>query len=56
MYKCGQIEYKMPKAIADELLKIRKGEERNMRPQDFLIKYVNEEYGLLRECIKVILF
>ncbi len=51
--KIGSIEYQMPKKMADELLKARKGAERNMRPQDFLIKYVNEECGLLRACTKV---
>lgn len=54
--KPGSIEYKMPKAIADEFLKTRKGEDKNMNPQDYLIKCVNEEYGLLHNCVKVIVF
>ena len=53
--RVGSYEYIMPQAYATEILKLRKGEEKNMRPQDFLVKYVNEEYGLLRTCTKVTL-
>ena len=53
--KPGAIEYQMPQAFADELLKARKGQDKNMRPQDFLIKYVNEECGLMYNCVKVTL-
>lgn len=51
--KAGSVEYQMPKKFADELLKARKGSDKNMRPQDYLIKYVNEECGLLYNCTKV---
>lgn len=51
--KVGSVEYQMPEKMADELLKLRKGMEKNMRPQDFLVKYVNEECGLLYNCVKV---
>jgi len=54
--KIGAMEYRMPKEFANELLKIRKGAEKNMNPQDFLINYVNEQYNLLRNCTKVTLF
>ena len=53
--KPGAIEYQMPQAFADELLKARKGQDKNMRPQDFLVKYVNEECGLMYNCVKVTL-
>ena len=51
--KVGSIEYQMPQKFAEEILKARKGMEKNMRPQDFLVKYVNEECGLLYNCVKV---
>lgn len=51
--KAGSVEYQMPKKMAEELLKIRRGTEKNMRPQDFLVKYVNDECGLLYHCTKV---
>ena len=53
--KVGSYEYIMPQAFAVELLKTRKGEEKNMQPQDYLVKYVNEECGLNRTCTKVTL-
>lgn len=52
--KCGSVEYQMSKKMADELLKSRKGSDRNMQPQDYLIKYVNEQCGLLYNCTKVV--
>ena len=52
--RAGSVEYQMPIAFAQEILKARKGEEKNMRPQDFLVKYVNEECGLLHNCVRVI--
>mgnify|MGYP003306162248 CR=1 FL=1 len=54
--KVGAVEYLMPKELAKMLLKTRHGTEANMRPQDFLVKYVNEEVGLLRKCEKVTLY
>ena len=51
--KAGAVEYQMPQKFADELLKARKGQEKNMRPQDFLVQYVNDECGLLYNCVKV---
>lgn len=51
--KPGAIEYQMPQKFADELLKTRKGTEKNMRPQEFLVKYVNEECGLMYNCTRV---
>ena len=47
------IEYEMPKELAKQILATRKGEERNMHPLEFLKKVVNEEFGLLGNCIKV---
>ena len=53
--KVGSIEYQMARDMANELLSSRKGADKNMQPQDFLIKYVNEECGLMYNCTRVIL-
>ena len=52
--KPGAIEYKMPEKMAQELLKNRKGDEAKMRPNDFLCMVVNENFGLLYNCVNVI--
>ena len=49
----GPIEYEMPKEMAKQILATRKGEERNIHPQEFLKKVVNEEFSLLGNCVKV---
>lgn len=54
MNKAGFIEYKMSDKMARELLKERSGQEANMRPNDFLCKVVNEQFGLKGYCTKVI--
>ena len=54
MEKAGTIEYKMPEQTARELLKMRKGEETKMTPNEYLCKVVNEQYGLLGCCVRVI--
>lgn len=53
--KTGSVEYIMPQNFAAELLKSRKGTDKNMNPQEFLVKYVNEECGLLHHCVRVTL-
>ena len=52
--KCGNIEYKMPEAMAREYLKNRKGDDVKMRPNDYLCKVVNENFGLKGNCVNVI--
>ena len=52
--KAGFIEYKMPEAMAKAYLNERTGEEKKMRPNDFLCKIVNEEFGLKGYCTRVI--
>ena len=54
--KGGCVEYKMPKAMADALLKERKDGDKKMRPQEYLVKVVNDNFGLLRTCTKVIIY
>jgi hypothetical protein len=46
-------EYNMSKTMATELLKNRKGSEKNMDPQAFLVKYVNEQMCLRLPVSKV---
>ena len=52
--KCGAVEYKMPRAMAKEYLKNRSGDDLKMRPNDYLVKVVNENFGLLHKCVRVI--
>jgi hypothetical protein len=52
--KAGYIEYKMPVEMAKTLLKNRKGDEAKMRPNDYLCKIVNEQFGLKGYCTNVI--
>ncbi|MBO7080128.1 MAG: hypothetical protein J6W64_10100 [Bacilli bacterium] len=54
-YDSYYVEYQMSRKCANEYLKDRKGPDRNMKPQDYLVKIVNEEYGLLKTCTKVII-
>ena len=51
--RVGSVEYIMPQAFAAQVLKERKGTDKNMNPQQYLVKYVNEECGLLHHCVKV---
>ena len=49
----GGIEYEMPKAMAKELLKTRKGAEQNLPVNEFLKNVVNMEFGIKGYCVKV---
>jgi hypothetical protein len=51
----GPIEYEMPKAMAKMLLAERKGADRNLHPQVYLRKVVNEDFGVKGNCVKVTL-
>lgn len=48
-----EIEYRMPRTLAKDLLKNRKGDEKKLDNQKFLCDYINREYGLLGYCTKV---
>ena len=50
------VEYKMPIITAKSLLKSRNYIEEKMHPNDFLCKIVNEQYGILGRCTKVITY
>ena len=52
--KSGNIEYKMPEKMAKEYLKMRSGDEMKMRPNEYLCKIVNENFGLKGHCVNVI--
>lgn len=50
--KCGYVEYKMDKALANQLIR---QDNKKRRPQEVLCDYVNTEYGLLGYCVRVII-
>lgn len=52
----GTIEYKMPKEMASMYLKTAKGKFAKEHPQEYLIKVVNEEFGIRGTCVNVITF
>lgn len=52
----GVVEYKMPKEMAAMYLKTAKGEFAKKHPKEYLIKVVNEEFGVKGTCINVITF
>lgn len=54
--RAGAFEYKMPQAMADAYLKSRKGDDKKLHPNDYLTKIVNENFGLLYKCVRVITY
>lgn len=46
-------EYRMSQILAKELLKNRRGEEKKMKPNDYLCKIVNEQFGIAGKCVYV---
>lgn len=55
------IEYKMEESVAREYLKANKsfGKSTNInheKAQEYLCKIVNDEYGILGNCVKVLTF
>lgn len=46
-------EYVMPEGMAKTLLENRIGEEKKMRPHDYLVKVVNEQFGIRGTCVQV---
>lgn len=47
-------EYKITKEMAMELLKNRKADEKKMDTQDYLVKVINEQFGLRLPVTRVI--
>lgn len=48
-----EFEYNMSEQLAKEILAMRKNAEKNMHPQVFLCKVVNETFGLRGHCMSV---
>lgn len=46
-------EYVMSKEMAKNLLDNRNDLEKKMRPQEYLCKIVNEQFGIMGTCSKV---
>lgn len=46
-------EYIMSKEMASSLLDNRDGNEKKLRPHDYLVQVVNEQFGILGTCVKV---
>lgn len=46
-------EYVMPKDMIKDLLEKRDGEEKKLRPHDYLVKVVNEEFEIRGTCVRV---
>lgn len=46
-------EYNMSEAMVKELLNTRKGNEKKMEPQKYLVQYVNEQFCLRLPVTKV---
>ena len=51
--KCGGIEYTMSAALANHIMKTHKGPRKNK--QDILCSYVNNQFGLKGNCVKVLI-
>ena len=49
--KCGGVEYKMSYAMAQDIIKNKKGKG---RPQEILVNYVNSQMGLKDKCVRVL--
>lgn len=54
--KAGYVEYKMPRLMAQEYLKMRTEGEKKMNPNEYLCKVVNEDFHIKGYCTNVILF
>ena len=51
----GLIEYQMGRAMAEDILDLRRGKEKGIDPQKWLCDYVNDQMGLIGYCIKVVI-
>ena len=49
----GGIEYTMSAALAQNIIKTHKGPKKNK--QEMLCNYVNEQFGLKGNCVKVLI-
>lgn len=51
----SEVSYTMSEGVAKDLLAQRKGDEKKMRPQEYLCQVVNEQFGVKGHCVKVII-
>lgn len=47
-------QYKMTQAMADSLLKGRRGNEKKIENQKYLCDWVNQSLGLMGTCVEVL--
>lgn len=50
-----ELRYKMSRRMYNDLLKTRDNEEKKMRPKDFVLKYINDTFGLRGKVVSIIL-
>lgn len=56
LLKPGAVEYRMPEAMAEELIKLSGKSKKHLNVQEYLVNYVNRECGLKNNCTKVTLY
>ena len=47
------VKYKMSEQMARELLRERKGADAKMNPNEYLCKFVNEQFSIKGVCVEV---
>lgn len=50
-----ELKYKMSRRMYNDLLKTRDYEEKKMHPKDFVLKYINDTFGLRGKVVSIIL-
>lgn len=50
-----ELRYKMSRRMYNDLLKTRDNEEKKMYPKDFVLKYINDTFGLRGKVVSIIL-
>ena len=55
LLKPGAVEYCMPKLMAEELARVSGKSKKHLNLQEYLVDYVNKEFGLKNHCTKVTL-
>ena len=50
-----ELRYKMSRRMYNDLLKTRDNDEKKMHPKDFVLKYINDTFGLRGKVVFIIL-
>ena len=50
-----KLRYKMSRRMYNDLLKTRDNDEKKMHPKDFVLKYINDTFGLRGKVVSIIL-